>query len=265
MKKKIKVRVADPAGNITIFVLDDIPREKYQSVATQLFKIKEFNAEQVGFKCGDHKMEMSGLEFCGNASRSFALLIAQEQGVKGPATEVIDVSGCDEKLTVDVNTLTNYTKIKMPMALSESVIKDSPLDVINGGYLVDLGGIMHVVLKDIEPSRELFDEIKEYINGKYDPPATGVMFYDTIKKELTPIVYVKDVNTTYNEGSCGSGTTATAIAFSAGEDTGTFSYELKQPAGTITSTVERKNGKLVAVYIEGPVDITDITEVTVEI
>jgi len=264
MKRKIKIRIADPAGNITIIVLDHVPQSKYQEVASQLFEMKEFKAEQVGFRCGPTQMEMSGLEFCGNASRSFALMIAKEHHINGDATEIINMSGCNEKLTVEVNTNTNYTKIKMPMPKSVLMISDSPLDYLNGNYLIDLGGIVHVVLKDIKPGRECFNAIKSYIYDNYDPPALGVMFYDSSNDTLTPIVYVKDVNTTYNEGSCGSGTTATAIALSAEKSDGEFCYLLKQPAGEISSTVERANNQLIAVYIEGPVKLTEEIEVEVD-
>ncbi len=52
----------------------------------------------------------------------------------------------------------------------------------------------------------------------------GVMFYDTARNVLTPVVYVKDVDTTYFEGSCGSGSTAVAAAFCQEERSGTFSF-----------------------------------------
>ena len=270
MKKNINIIVANPAGNITIFVLDKFPRESYQQVATQLFSIKEFAAEQVCFilepgKKSDGKMEMSGLEFCGNASRSFGLITAKKLGLKGTAEVVVDVSGSKHKLRVYVDLESNYTKIKMPDPLSVSTFQGEPISMLNGGQMVDLGGIIHVVLKGIEPTRENFDIIKDYINKKYNPPAMGVMFYNTLELKLVPVVYVSDVDTTYFEGSCGSGTTAVAIAFSANEKDGTYTFTLPQPAGTILSTVEKENGKIKAVYIEGKVSLSEIKTVEIDI
>ena len=40
MKRKINIIVADPAGNITIFVKDRFGREDYQNVATQLLAME---------------------------------------------------------------------------------------------------------------------------------------------------------------------------------------------------------------------------------
>lgn len=91
----------------------------------------------------------------------------------------------------------------------------------------------------------------------------GVMFCDTKAGTMTPVVYVKDVDSTYFEGSCGSGSTAVAIAFAEKEKEGSFSYTLSQPAGTITATVEKAEGKIQAVYIEGPVSLNPVQQVEI--
>lgn len=275
MKKDVKIIVANPAGNITIFVVDQFDRSQYQSVAGQLLAMEELEGEQVSFikePYGgvDGKMEMCGLEFCGNASRAFGLISAIKGGKSGKCKSVVDVSGCEENLTVELDLDTSYTKIKMPLPLNiEEITGELPnsqlQDLMAGCQIVDLGGIVHVVLKDKEPTEENFLLIKEYINDKFNPPAMGVMFYDTAKEELVPVVYVADVDTTYWEGSCGSGSTAVAAAFSWKKPAGIYSYLLKQPAGTITSTVEKDTAGITAVFIEGPVTLSEEFTVEVEV
>ena len=267
MKRNVNITVADPAGNITIFVKDRFDRKHYASVANQLLDMEELRGEQVAYiidlegKEGLPKMEMCGLEFCGNASRSFALLSAKAQGLKGDNMITVDVSGSDEPLDVQVNTDTDYTKIKMPRALRvfDEEIFGKPAQI------ADYGGIMHVVVRNIEATEETFNAYKDYINGKYDPAAMGVMFWDEKKMALTPVVYVKDVDTTYFEGSCGSGSTATATCFGLLDGEGEHHYRLPQPAGTIDTTCIVKNGVAEEVYIEGPVGISDEILVEVEI
>ena len=39
---EVKLRVADPAGNITIFVTSPVERNLYAKVANELLAIKEF-------------------------------------------------------------------------------------------------------------------------------------------------------------------------------------------------------------------------------
>ncbi|MGC2872323.1 hypothetical protein ACPW7J_11115 [Ihubacter sp. rT4E-8] len=270
--QKVRICIANPAGNITIFVLDSFPRSQYQSVATELLSVKEFAAEQVAFVTGKNSMEMCGLEFCGNASRSFALMQAKKEGLSGHSVIDISVSGCNERLHVAVDTTNDYTKIKMPLPrkITEPDLDGIPrtdalCSLLKNSKIVDLDGIVHVIVQDQYPSMENFDVIKNYINEKFAPPAVGVMFYDSSENRLTPIVYVKDVNTTYIEGSCASGVTAVAAAFCQNETSGTFRFSLPQPAGTITATCEKANGILKAVYIEGPVGLQPVQTVDIRL
>ena len=82
---KLNVLRADPAGNITLFVLDPVEKSRRAEIAAQLMAVPEYQAEQVGFVCtpqegGDGRMEMMGGEFCGNATRAFGLLTAKKTG-----------------------------------------------------------------------------------------------------------------------------------------------------------------------------------------
>ena len=46
---KLTVLRADPAGNITLFVMDPVEKARRGKVAEQLMAIERFHAEQVGF------------------------------------------------------------------------------------------------------------------------------------------------------------------------------------------------------------------------
>ncbi|MBR5230370.1 MAG: hypothetical protein IKW01_05870 [Firmicutes bacterium] len=281
MKRKINIIVANPAGNITIFVKDRFGREDYQKVATRLLDMKEIEGEQVAFiletpECGraQGKMEMCGLEFCGNASRSFGLIRAVDMGIDGKGQVFVDVSGCNEILTVDVDTKTGFTKVAMPLPanMAEIDLSKLPIDdlktnpeawmLLRRAGLIDFGGIVHVVISGIEPKSKTFEIIKEKIMEMYNPPAMGVMFCDSKENKMVPVVYVRDVDSTYFEGSCGSGTTACAAAFAKVMGDGTHNFSFPQPAGTIDSTVEIHRGQIQSITIEG---IVSLKEMEVEI
>lgn len=280
-KRTIRITVANPAGNITIFVHDKFDRTEYTKVAEQLLAMSELAAEQVAFildapECGraEGRMEMCGLEFCGNASRSFGLLLARELGIKGDGKVFVDVSGADEILTVEVNTDSNYTRIKMPAYQAIKLV--DMCDVFAGDYAentgklkavkaVDFGGIIHFILPDVGANAENFEKIKSFVYGNSNPPAFGAMFYDTKTEKLTPVVYVKDVDSTYFEGSCASGSASCAIAFGSEKPDGDYCFTLSQPAGTINASVEVRGGKVRASYIEGSITIDAPIEVEIEI
>lgn len=280
MNKKLDIQIADPSGNITIFVRTPVERRHYQQVAGQLLAEEDYGAEQVAFILSnsdssqnpsaggiDGSMEMCGLEFCGNASRAFGLMLASEAGETGHVTKRIRVSGCDAPLTVELDMETSRAKIRMPDPLSCEVQGDRTV--------VDLGGILHIIVEapkteggSEEQQAEMertFGKIRSDIYRTMDPPALGVMFWDSTEKKLTPIVYVKDVETVYFEGSCGSGTTACAAAFSMGKPDGTYSWSIPQPAGVIDVTAEVKDGRAQAIYIDSQVKLGEIMTTEVEI
>lgn len=64
---EVKIRIADPAGNITIFVTSPMNRTQYPSVANALLAVEEFHGEQVGFieekADGTKHMQMMGESF----------------------------------------------------------------------------------------------------------------------------------------------------------------------------------------------------------
>ena len=51
---------ADPAGNITLFVLDPVPRVERAELAARLMALKERGGEQVGFVCPPGGRELAG-------------------------------------------------------------------------------------------------------------------------------------------------------------------------------------------------------------
>ncbi|MBQ8564143.1 MAG: hypothetical protein IJ443_09695 [Firmicutes bacterium] len=264
MKKNIDIIVANPSGNVTIFVKTPVPRSEYQTVATQLLAMEEFGAEQVAYILQnpsvpgvDGAMEMCGLEFCGNASRSFGLILAREAGEMGTALKTVLVSGCDKPLTVELDMDMSGAKIRMPNPLSCEKKQECTI--------VDFGGILHVIVENLPPEREIFDLLRDRVYEQLDPPAMGVMFWDAKEKKLTPVVYVKDVDTVYFEGSCGSGTTAMAAAFSLGRDDGTYSWSIPQPAGTIDVTAVVKDGHAVEISIDSPVELSHVITVEVDV
>ena len=259
----IEYYVADPAGNVTILVSSPVPREKYQEVAKALLAT-EPSAEQVGFivdEDGGERMEMAGLEFCGNASRAFAFYRATKAD---PALEEVDVtvSGSPVPLhtwiTVEEGPgedpdsgrrriAAGRVKIEMPLPVAVEELR-IPAEAACGteirGRLVRIEGIDHLVMKGVSADRELVERILAWFYGEggFDSPAFGMMFLQEDREHLTPVVYVRDVDTTYFEGSCASGSLATAWALAL-EEEGDRQYTLRQPAGELTVSVIRGQEK----------------------
>jgi diaminopimelate epimerase len=249
MAHLIEIIPADPAGNKTIFVTTPVDRKHYQQVASFLLSLEEFEAEQVAFILPDGRMEMCGMEFCGNASRTYALIMAKNQGLTGKQEITVNVSGCEQPLQVRVNMEEKHTGIDMPI----------PREICAYGNdtLVDLGGIMHLVTTDKSADPNAFQRLKNRIMNEVRPPALGVMFYNSRTNEMTPVVYVADVDSTYFEGSCASGTVAAAAALTANESDGEYRFTITQPKGTLTAVIKKRQNTIESVSIEGPIIIGD--------
>ena len=245
----INIIPADPAGNKTIFVITPVGRGSYQKVASFLLSLEEFEAEQVAFILPDGSMEMCGMEFCGNASRTFALIRAQQLGLSGVHTIDINVSGCEGLLQVLVDTEANHTRINMPAPHT--------VTAYGSDTLVDLGGIMHLVTTDKTADPNVFQRLKNRIMGEFAPPALGVMFYDAETDSMTPVVYVADVDSTYFEGSCASGSVAAAAALTKDNEDGEYAFTINQPKGHLTVAIKKRQNSVESVSIEGPVIIGD--------
>jgi diaminopimelate epimerase len=247
----------NPAGNITCLVVTKVPREKYMDLARKILASPDQDFEQVGFIVNETTMEMAGLEFCGNASRAFGLWSAKKQGIKGKANIAVRVSGIENLFEVFVDTDTDYTQATMPLPEKIEIIHEGIIPACPRLLKVYLGGIMHFVVLDMDYSESIFKAIKNYGIENFNPPALGVMFVDSKNYSMVPIVYVKEVDTTYHEGSCGSGTVAAIIALAEKcpvEEDG-LHCELVQPKGMISASLYKKNDIITKITIEGPVEI----------
>lgn len=297
MTRKVDLIVANPAGNITIMVLTPTEIKDYQEVANKLLEIdfgKEYDldftkpqsgsifGEQVEFLLPyDAKadqlpaMNMCGLEFCGNASRAFAYYRASYCGdgeiqPDGTKKLQVKVSGCDYPLTAYIDEEIFEAKIQMPVPVNVIPFTAQELELSNENpdlgtcFMIDMDGISHLILKNIEATPERFDRIKNYVYNKCGSlEAFGVMFLDKNSENITPVVYVRDVDTTYFEGSCASGTTAAAFGIVYDKPDGQYDFIFSEPAGTLHTIVNKENGKITGIDLYGLLELSEI--ITVEI
>ena len=264
---KLHVVRANPAGNITLYVLEPVEKAERPGIAAKLMAMEDFAAEQVGFVCEprdgfDGHMEMAGGEFCGNASRAYGMLIAKNRGLTGEAHLTLEVSGSDRPVGVDLNVSAGTARAAMPLP---RVAGKASVDGAEG-VLVDLGGIVHFVTHGA-PDAAVMDRIEPVINAPREQGGfAGVEAYGVIflhDGRMTPLVKVPAAGSLVWEGSCGSGSLAAAAAESDGQTDGIFERDYVQPAGTVRATVERRGGAVTAAYIGGSVTLDEAVEVEI--
>ncbi|MEE1442961.1 MAG: hypothetical protein UGF43_05015 [Blautia sp.] len=258
---KMRIRRADPAGNITIFVMDQAERKDYAAISNQLLARKDLGVEQVGFveqnADGTTHMQMMGGEFCGNATRSFGYLMSLLSEEKPQEVEV-DVSGSKELLKAEVDLEKGTSRTQMPLPQNIVTLPSVQGEQYN---MVVFEGVCHIIVESAPRDQAFVNDVIAEAEKMLDCDAYGVMFLEG--KKMTPVVYVKETGSMVWESSCGSGSMGAAVYLSREKDNGTYVYELHQPGGMIEATVQKQNGETVLCKMGGPVEISE--EMTVEI
>ncbi|MDR2177677.1 MAG: hypothetical protein LBP20_06510 [Treponema sp.] len=269
---------ADPAGNITIFVLDRISDPALRlRAAKALLAEPSLKAEQVGFvippdrpppagitgaeppeRCW--RLEMMGGEFCGNAARSFGLYAARKTGARGKQDIRVGISGASQPVPVRVDLDASTAEAELPAPKTEALLlwKGRSFPILY------FEGIAHVIAEGLEPDRDMVLGLADkaargagHPAAGRPPAAVGVMFYDPVRRFMRPVVYVAATGSLVFESSCGSGTAALAAYLSQGMSRGQARWEISQPGGLIEARPVKQDGKIAAVRIGGPVSLSD--------
>jgi diaminopimelate epimerase len=190
---------------------------------------------------------MMGGEFCGNAARSFGLFAARCAALAGKHRIPIEISGVKGPLMTHIDTGTSAAWVEIPPPVAEETVEIKgrrfPLYVFEG--------ISHVIAEDIECDEALVHSLAR----ECDCGALGVMFYDSGKRFMRPVVWVRETGTTVFESSCGSGTAALGVWETRNVRDGRKKIVLAQPGGLIETELEKKDGRVMGLSIGGKVGL----------
>ena len=290
-EQSFKIVLADPAGNITAFVLDGgLYTADERSMLAQKIMERDIpfyapaprfvRVEQVGFvietavagEAAGRRLEMAGGEFCGNAARSFALLTAQMPGQwpkAGGLRLSVEVSGAAKPLEACIQQGEGgHTRasIAMPLPAAQSAVYALGQEL----PVYHFEGISHVIAAGIEPDRAAFSVIRAAVEADFPaavPAAIGVMFCPLFTGlltgeetlSMTPAVYVYKPETFVFESSCGSGSAAFAYHYfdriGKAESGGTV--VIRQPGGIIEASVKKAASRITGIEIGGPVVLSE--------
>ena len=251
-----------PTQNVTILVLNGIPRAQQPQIAAKLLEYDGVGGEQVGFiEKSDSallRLQMMGGEFCGNASMAAGAYLAWREGLdEGDAKEYpIEVSGAEKIVRVNVAREQNGYRGRVEIPAAER-IETVELDVSGrkmAAEAVKLPGITHLILpKETGITlSQIENEIRKW-NETLRAEALGALIYDESQCAIAPVVYVPGSNTVVRERGCGSGTAA--IGCKCALQRGECALDVRQPGGVIRVFAKYSCGKFTA-SIEGNVRIT---------
>jgi diaminopimelate epimerase len=193
------------------------------------------------------RVDMLGGEFCGNATRSAIWLLTG--GLR--RTGLVEVSGVDRPLIFSVRD--KEVILEMPLPRAGELVRR-----VDEGLLVQLEGIAQLVTSprsDQTPRQLLGTLLKDDKYQLTKQPAVGISAYDKETKQATFCVWVRDIDTMFDETACGSGTSAIGVA-QAWETGQAIALDVVQPSGeTIRTEATVKPGMVDASFITGSVSI----------
>lgn len=212
-----------PSGNPTILLkAEDFPLPLRAKVAERVMSAQHLGAEQVGYVrlWGKPRLDMMGGEFCLNATRSLALILAKYGLLekKGDVYEgCVEVSGIEGDVAVRVR----MEKDTLPFAEAclHFVSLPVPEEFPGSLRLIRLPGIAHIVQEAPLPQEEklpMFCLKQRAACGVAQEEAVGHLWISYRESSLaeaclTPVVWVRDTSTLCRESACGSGTLACAL------------------------------------------------------
>lgn len=259
---------------MTIFVLDQVPRDMQIYVAKKLMSYSNIYAEQVGFveKVSLHKeledkclrLQMAGGEFCGNATRALAALLVHNQypnitKVEDRHIVQLEVSGIDPIISCEVYKTqkdnTYLSKVNMPLPKEIRDFCFEADDTVFSGIKVEFQGITHFIVDSKKvKNKDLFFELIKNEMDKTHYNAFGIMFYDYNEQFLKPLVYVKDIDSLFWERSCASGTSALGAALTYIKKK-SIDQKVRQPGGQLQVITKWSGSNVESIHLDGTVEI----------
>lgn len=191
-------------------------------------------AEQAGFLVlSDRHFEMAGGEFCGNASRAAALLLAERFDQNNLSFTVSGFEGTVHAKVVKKGATSYDVRCEFPGMLTN--VKHVTLNNGQVANIVDLGGIVHVVVEGaFPPDPSTHKAVHRAIMTQFDldtRDAVGVVWFERLGDSITmhPVVWVRAIDTFFYEESCGSGTIAVSRV--------TGAQSIIQPTGKLINAI----------------------------
>jgi len=207
----------NPNGNITALVRASFPHNKRLEIANEILSSNP-NCEQVGFVTFDEKavtLEMSGGEFCGNASMCAAIEHYLWYGKIG-MSKISVFCGLNEFGATVFRPDDKEFSFECTLTTPSLPVKRNEVFEINGQAreltFYEVFGITHLVTEKEDEFECAAKNIKEWCSV-LSVSALGIFYMpNSFGEEIicTPVVYVSKVETLFEEKACASGCMAGA-------------------------------------------------------
>ena len=249
-----------PSGNPTILIpAEQVSPVRRAELSVNILSPDHLFGDQVGYYTlptdgQPARLDMMGGEFCLNATRALAFLLAHLDHLdRNGLLTYISVSGLQKPAVCRVIDQVAWTAVDFFYLPKIRILSPKV-------WLIRLPGICHIVHLDPQPSentRSYCQSLLATLDLEQEN-AVGFLWLDVQKMELTPLVWVRLTNSLIQESACGSGSLACALLLH--KQQGLTCLDLKQPSGQSLSLNFEQVGTSLRIWVGGPVKLLAMGE-----
>ncbi|PTH56777.1 histidine racemase CntK [Staphylococcus agnetis] len=240
MKDIVHFSKFNPSGNMTVLVDSEHDASHYVTIANQLMQTSHVCCEQVGFVIKPQSsndlygLQMSGNEFCGNATLSLLHYLKERQLVQAGELS-LHVSGVSTPTPCVIHALGDYeVTLPAPHTYEWQSLKlgTKTFDVLKITY----ASYCHFVVPIASYSEAMCQTVEAFVKHETWPShfkTIGMMLYNADEHRLYPLIYVPELGSIIWEQSCGSGTGSIGIYEALNHTNGCADVVVHQPGGAL--------------------------------
>ena len=254
----------DPTGNLTCLVLDPVDPSEKETLTRKLLAV----CEQVAYLEPPARPEavaavrLMGGEFCGNASMAAAAWLVRDELPQGETkTLLLEVSGAVNPVRCTVRKTQDGFEgtVEMPgdFEIGEEIICGIPFTVVR------MEGIVHLVCETQTFEQKEAEKLLRKLAGLLPDDAVGLLQWNSARRFLLPLVFVRGSDSVVWEHGCGSGSAAVGALETLRNGKAT-TVSVEQPGGVIHVSADSENGTVTAIFITGQIRIKDESTVSIQ-
>ena len=243
---KLSFQTAGPDGARTLLVKTSVSPDAYQDLTQRLLSVQELQAQQVAFLTppqgdGVVRLETAAGALSGDLLRQAGLSFAVSRGIRREKKFPVEA-----QVTVD---------LPPPQAQGTRSLFGQQASVLH------FPGLSYVICQGsaLPPDPELRTLLSQ-LAREWEIPGAGVLFWNPQEDFMRSAVYLPKTDTLLQPPCCSTAAAAMA-AWHARRQEGLHKRTIRQPGGTLQTTVAIQGGSLRRLSVGGPVTLGPAYEI----
>ena len=247
---KLSFQTAGPDGARTLLVKTSVSPDAYQDLTQRLLSVQELQAQQVAFLTppqgdGVVRLETAAGALSGDLLRQAGLAFAMSRGIRR-----------EKKFPVEAQSVpAPLVDLPPPQAQGTRSLFGQQASVLH------FPGLSYVICQGsaLPPAAEL-QTVLSQLAREWEIPGAGVLFWNPQEDFMRSAVYLPKTDTLFQPPCCSTAAAAMA-AWHARRQEGLHKRTIRQPGGTLQTTVAIQGGSLHRLSVGGPVTLGPAYEI----